>query len=197
MHIAPAQNAVPCNSRRGPKKGTGVIRMLQEPLTLYKLILLYLLKKAALPLSKKRVCDFILEKGYTNYIILNQAIGELIDAGMISEQPINGHSHFALTEEGAQALSFFQGNISDITKKEIDAYLKEHKLELLTELSVTANYDKASTGEFEAHLLAKEKGVPLVEVTLSVPTEKTAASICRNWLEKNEEIYQFLVEKLF
>ena len=148
-------------------------------------------------LSKKRVCDFILEKGYTNYIILNQAIGELLDAGMIIEQQINERSHFSLTEEGAQTLAFFQGNISDITKEEINTYLRENRLEVITELSVTANYDRSSTGEFEAHLLAKEKKIPLVEITLSVPTEETAASICRNWREKNEEIYQFLVGELF
>ena len=171
--------------------------MLQEPLTLYKLILLYLLKRAGLPLSKTRVRDFILEKGYTNYIILNQAIGELLDAGMITEQLINERSHFSLTEEGAQTLAFFQGNISDITKEEINTYLRENKLELISELSVTANYDRSSTGEFEAHLLAKEKGIPLVEITLAVPAEETAAAICRNWLEKNEEIYQMLVERLF
>ena len=171
--------------------------MLQEPLTLYKLILLYLLKRAGLPLSKTRVRDFILEKGYTNYIILNQAIGELLDAGMITEQLINERSHFSLTEEGAQTLAFFQGNISDITKEEINTYLRENKLELISELSVTANYDRSSTGEFEAHLLAKEKGIPLVEITLSVPAEETAASICRNWREKNEESYQMLGERLF
>ena len=171
--------------------------MLQEPLTLYKLIILYLLKRAALPLSRQRVCDFILEKGYTNYFLLNQAIGELIDAGMVTSQTINGRSHLSLTQEGEQTLSFFQTNISDVTKEEINTYLRENKLELLTEISVTANYDRASTGEFEAHLTAKEKGIPLVRITLSVPAEETAASICKNWREKNEEIYQFLVEKLF
>lgn len=171
--------------------------MLQEPLTLYKLIILYLLGKASMPLSKKRVCDFILDKGYTNYIILNQAIGELIDAGMVASQPINERPHLTLTEEGAQTLSFFQSNISDVTKAEINAYLKENKLDLISEISVTANYDKASTGEYEAHLVAKERSIPLVRITLSVPAEETAASICRNWREKNEEIYQMLVEKLF
>lgn len=171
--------------------------MLQEPLTLYKLIILYMLGRAALPLSKKRVCDFILDKGYTNYIMLNQAIGELIDAGMAASQPINERPHLVLTTEGAQTLSFFQSNISDVTKSEINAYLKENKLDLISEISVTSNYDKASTGEYEAHLVAKERGIPLVQITLSVPAEETAASICRNWREKNEEIYQMLVEKLF
>lgn len=166
-------------------------------MTLYKLIILYLLGKASMPLSKKRVCDFILDKGYTNYIMLNQAIGELIDADMVTSQLINERPHLTLTAEGAQALSFFQSDISDVTKAEINAYLKENKLELISEISITANYDKASTGEYEAHLVAKERGVPLVQITLSVPAEDTAAAICQNWREKNEEIYQMLTEKLF
>lgn len=178
------------------KKGTKP-RMTQELLTLYKLIILYLLGRASLPLSKKRVCDFVLDKGYTNYISLNQAIGELLDTGLIISQPINGRPHLSLTAEGTQSLSFFQSGVGDAVKEEINAYLKENKLELLSELSVTANYDKASTGEYEAHLSAKERGIPLVRITLSVPSEATAASICKNWREKNEEIYRFLAEKLF
>lgn len=171
--------------------------MLQEPLTLYKLILLYLLKRAALPLSRRRVCDFILEKGYTNYFILNQAIGELLEAGMIESQSINERPHLVLTQEGAQALTFFQGEISDVTKEEINTYLRENRLELVSEISVTANYDRAATGEFEARLSARERGIPLIQITLSVPAEETAASICKNWRERNEEIYQMLVERLF
>lgn len=171
--------------------------MLQEPLTLYKLIILYMLKRAALPLSRQRIRDFILEKGYTNYILLNQAIGELIDAGMAVSQLINDRPHLSITEEGAQTLAFFQTNISEVTKEEINTYLKENRLELLSEISVTAHYDRTSTGEYEARLLAKERGIPLVQITLSVPAEETAVSICRNWREKNEEIYQMLVERLF
>ena len=166
-------------------------------MTLYKLIILYLLGRASMPLSQKRVRDFILDKGYTNYIILNQAIGELMEAGMVASQSINERPHLTLTAEGAQALSFFQSNISDVTKGEINDYLRENKLELISELSVTAHYDKASSGEYEAHLVAKERGIPLVQITLSVPTEEAAAAICRNWREKNEEIYQLLAEKLF
>ena len=171
--------------------------MLQEPLMLYKLIILYLLGRASLPLSKKRVCDFILDKGYTNYIILNQAIGELIDAGMVVSQQINDRPHLTLTADGEQTLFFFRSDVSDVIKDEINSYLKENKLDLVSDLSILANYDKASTGEYEAHLSAKERGIPLVRITLSVPSEATAASICKNWREKNEEIYRFLAEKLF
>ena len=56
---------------------------------------------------------------------------------------------------------------------------------------------KASTGEYEAHLIAKDKGIRLVDITLSVPMEETAISICDKWQEKNQEIYQYLVSQLF
>ncbi len=170
---------------------------MQDPQTLYKLIILYMLQEAALPLSRGRIRDFILEKGYTNYIILNQSIAELLDSGMIKMQVLNSLPHLSLTGEGEQTLSYFKNNISEITKAEVRDYLKENKLDLRNEISVTADYYKSTTGEYEARLLAKEKDIPLVEITLSVPAQDTALAICDNWRERNEEIYQFLVEKLF
>ncbi len=171
--------------------------MLQNLQALYKLIILYMVNKAALPLSQSRVRDFILEKEYTNYITLNQAISELIDAEMMHVQTINNRPHLTLTEEGRQTLSYFENSISDITKEEITEYLQANKLELRNEVSVTAYYDKDPSGEFLAHLTAKERDIPFMEITLSVPEEKTASSVCDNWLKRNEEIYKLLVEKLF
>ena len=49
----------------------------------------------------------------------------------------------------------------------------------------------------ELSLLAKEKDVTMVEITLSVPNEDTAAAICNNWQKNNQDIYQYLVSKLF
>ena len=42
--------------------------MLQDPLTLYKLIVLYMLNKVSFPLSSSQISDFILEKDYTNFL---------------------------------------------------------------------------------------------------------------------------------
>ena len=59
------------------------------------------------------------------------------------------------------------------------------------------DYYKSVNGEYAAHLIAKEKGNNLMELTLSVPTEEIAASICDNWQKKNQEIYQYLAASLF
>ena len=54
-----------------------------EPLTLYKLIILYMLKKVDFPLTNAQISEFVLDQEYTTYFTLQQAISELVEAGLI------------------------------------------------------------------------------------------------------------------
>lgn len=171
--------------------------MTQEPLTLYKLIVLYMLDRVAFPLTKAQVGDFILEREYTNFLTLQQAIADLIDTGLIDARSIRNRTHLVITPEGQETLHYFENRISDAIKEEINAFFRENELELRNEVSIVSDYYKSTSGEFEAELTAKDKGVDLVSIRLSVPTEEMAAHICDNWQEKNQEIYQYLTQKLF
>ncbi len=171
--------------------------MLQDPLTLYKLIVLYMLNRVTFPLTNAQISNFILEREYTNFMTLQQAISELTDAGMISPKTIRNRTHLDITEEGIQTLNYFGSRIGDSIRQDIDAYFKENELALRNEVSVQGNYYKSTSGEYEAHLVAKEKGISLVDITLSVPTEEVASTICDNWQKKNENIYQYLIQELF
>ena len=170
---------------------------MSDPLTLYKLIILYMLNRVDFPLTKAQIGDFILEREYTNFLTLQQAIGELIDAGFVTAKSIRNRTHLILTEDGKQTLSFFGNQISDSIKKDIDGYFRDHELEMRNEVSILADYYKSTSGEYEAHLIAKDKGINLIDLTMSVPLEETAISICDNWQKKNQEIYQYLIEQLF
>ena len=170
---------------------------MSDPLTLYKLIILYMLNRVDFPLTKAQIGDFILEREYTNFLTLQQAIGELIDAGFVTAKSIRNRTHLILTEDGKQTLSFFGNQISDSIKKDIDEYFRNHELEMRNEVSILADYYKSTSGEYEAHLIAKDKGLNLIDLTMSVPLEETAISICDNWQKKNQEIYQYLIEQLF
>lgn len=157
-----------------------------------------MLSRVDFSLTKIQISDFMMEKEYTNnFFSLQQAINELIDAGLIDGQSIRNHTHLTITEKGKETLSFFGNRIDRAIKTDIDNYLRENGLKLRNEVSVLSDYRKASTGEYEAHLIAKDKGVNLVDITLSVPMEETAISICDKWQEKNQEIYQYLVSQLF
>ncbi|MBO5057025.1 MAG: DUF4364 family protein [Lachnospiraceae bacterium] len=170
---------------------------MQDPLTLYKLIVLYMLNRVDFPLTRTQISDFILEREYTNFLTLQQVIGELIDAGLVSAETIRNRTQLILTGDGAQTLEFFGNQISSTIKTEIDDYLRDNEMVLRNETSILADYYKSTSGEYEAHLVAKDKGINLIDITLSVPLEETAASICDNWQKKNQEIYQYLVGQLF
>ena len=79
--------------------------MTQEALTLYKLIVLYMLNRVSFPLTKAQVYDFILGKEYTDFLTLQQAISELEDAGLLSAKSMGNRTNLLITAEGKQTLT--------------------------------------------------------------------------------------------
>lgn len=171
--------------------------MTQDPLTLYKLIVLYMLNKVNFPLTKSQICDFILEKEYTNFLNLQQAISDLIDEGLVSQKSLRNRTHLQITEDGINTLDFFGNRISTAITDEIDVYMEKNKYDLKNEVSVTGTYYKSTTGDYEVSLSAKEKNTELIHLTMTVPSTDIAVSICENWEKKNQAIYQYLTEQLF
>lgn len=171
--------------------------MLQDPLTLYKLIVLYMLNGVTFPLTTAQISDFILEKEYTNFLTLQQVINELADANLIDTRTVNNRTHLSITAEGKDTLHFFENRINDSIKEEIQLFFREKEYTLREEVSVFGEYYKSTSGEYEAHLTAKERDTTLIELTLSVPTKEMASAICDNWQKKNQAIYQNIIEQLF
>lgn len=171
--------------------------MTQEPLTLYKLIVLYMINKVNFKLNYSQISSFILEKEYTNYMTLQQVISELQETELIKANTLGNRTYFSITAEGKDTLSYFGNRINDVIIEEINTFLSENHLELKNESSITANYYKATSGEYEAELIAQEKQIDLVNIKLSVPTKGMAQNICDSWYKKNQQIYKYLMEELF
>lgn len=171
--------------------------MTQDPLTLYKLIVLYMLNKVKFKLTYSQISEFILEKEYTNFMTLQQVISDLQDTELIKTDTLNNRTYFTITDEGRNTLSYFGNRIGDAIVEDIDSFLAQKHLELKNEASITATYYKSTSGEFEADLIAKEKDTILAEIKLSVPTEDMAVTICDNWQDKNQSIYKYLMQELF
>jgi predicted transcriptional regulator len=171
--------------------------MQQETFTLYKLIVLYMLDQSAVPLSKSTVNAFILDKGYTNYMTLQQAIGELLDNQLITQKSDANRALLSVTAEGCDTLNYFENRISDAIKEDVKNFLIENKTQLKNDYSITSNYYKSVSGEYEAQLMAKEKDVVLMDLRISVPTQEMAEDVCLNWKKRNEEVYRMLTQMLF
>lgn len=148
-------------------------------------------------MTTAQVSDFILDMEYTNFLTLQQVISELTEANLISSETIRNRTHLSITEEGRETLHFFSNRINDGIKQDIDTFFLENEYALRNEVSILGDYYKSVSGEYEAHLVAKDREINLVDITISVPTQELAAAICDNWQKKNQEIYKYLIEQLF
>jgi predicted transcriptional regulator len=72
---------------------------MSTPFTIYKLIVLYMLQNTDDTLTNSQISEFILDREYTNYFHLQQAISELVEAELITMDTRSNTSHYRITEE--------------------------------------------------------------------------------------------------
>ena len=102
--------------------------MTQDPLTLYKLIVLYMLNKVKFKLTYAQISEFILEKEYTNFLTLQEVISDLQDTELIKADTTMNRTYFSITDEGRNTLSYFGNRIGEAIIADIDAFLDEKHL---------------------------------------------------------------------
>ena len=170
--------------------------MLSEASTLYKLIILYMLRKVNFPMTNSQISDFILEQGYTSYLNLQSALAEMIEAKLLETESIRNTTYYHMTEEGQNTINYFDKQISSDIKEDIDKYLKENSYELRNAVSVIADYHKSTGSDYVVTCQVKERDCYLIDLKLSVPTEEAAKSICNKWQKKNQDIYAHLMKEL-
>ena len=163
---------------------------------LYKLIILYMLSKVDFPLTNSQISEFILDEGYTTYFKLQQAISELLESGFIREEATHSRTFYHLTEEGAETIHFFKNDISPAIQQDIDTFLKEKRYELKNEVAVKADYYRTPNTEYAVRCHVIEQDSPLIDLTVTVPTEAEAETIVNNWTMKNQEIYALVMSTL-
>ena len=98
-----------------------------EPLTLYKLMILYLLKKVNYPLANGQMSEFFVSKSYTDYFTFQMVINELLGTSLIHKETIRNTSRYELTKEGEEVLFYFENKITGEVKQDMDDFLKENK----------------------------------------------------------------------
>ena len=139
--------------------------------TLYKLIILYMLNQVDFPLTNSQISEF-------------------------REESTHHRTFYHLTEDGAETIHYFTNDISPAIQHDIDEFLKEKHYELKNEMSVKADYFENSNMEYSVRCQVIEQGLPLIDLTVTAPTESEAATIANNWQKRNQEIYASVMAKL-
>lgn len=169
---------------------------MSESMTLYKIMVLFMLKKGSLSLTNSQISDFFIEKGYTDFFTLQEVINSLLETDMITSETVHNSTRYNLTPIGEETLSYLKDKLSDGIIQDITGYFNEKKIDLINELSVMADYDRIPNGEYAVHFRVLEQGEPMVDMTLTVVTEVLAERMCDNWQKNSSEIYGYLMEQL-
>ncbi len=167
-----------------------------EQITLYKLMILYMLEHVDFSLSYTHISDFILERGYTDYFHLQPAIAELAEMGLIHEESIRSSSYYMITPEGEETIGYFRNRIPAEFRSEMDEWLKENRLTMINDIAVLADYYRCTGGDYEVCCRIREKKQQLCELHLTVGDEAMAKAVCSSWKKKSQDLYQYLMNEL-
>ena len=121
--------------------------MSEESLTLYKLMILFMLDNLDFPLTNSQLSEFFVNHGYTSYFHLQQAISELVESEFVRTETIRNTTNYHLMESGKEALSMFHTQISEPIKKDILDYFAEKKYQLRKEVEMCIR-DRPGTSYF-------------------------------------------------
>ena len=170
--------------------------MIEKSSTLYKIIILYMVEKVNFPLSNSQITNFFLDHGYTTYFHIQETINDLLESKLLKEKKQGSSICYQLTEDGLTTLSFFEKNVSDQIRLEVNSYLNENGHEMRNENSVVAEYYRTPDQEYVVQCKVMERKSPLINLELTVPTEEIAKTFCSHWSKKSQEIYAYLMETL-
>ena len=170
--------------------------MISEPKTLYKLMILHMLGRVNFPLTNTQLSDFFLPREYTSYFVLQQALSELLEAGLVHMESAHNASRYDITGEGEDTLKFFGNKIPAPILEEMNLYLTENKFKMRNEVNTTAEYYRSTNHDYIVHFEVREDKAPLISLDLSVPDEEHARKMRDNWKGRSQEIYQFLMLRL-
>ena len=163
---------------------------------LYKTIVLTMLRKAEVVLTRAQVMDFVLEAGYTDYMTLQEVIAELVSQALLREETEGGRTFLHLTKEGQETIDALQESLRADIIRQIDDYLTKNRLQMRNEASLRGDYTRRADGTYEVRCDAYENGRRLYGLIIEAPTEDAALGMIDAWKKQSGEIHADLVARL-
>lgn len=161
-----------------------------------KLILLYIINKIKMPVSNNQITEIILENNFINYFTLQQYLSELVSSKFLHNTDEEGTQRLKITEKGSKVLDLFGSRISQNKLDVANSYLTAHREKIKKETTVHADYTIDDKNNFIVNLNATENGSILINIKLSVGSNKQARELCNKWNSDSSKLYDKIVKML-
>lgn len=161
-----------------------------------KLKLLYILNYINIPLTNIEITNFILENNYMDYFSLQQLLGSLCDSKFIKLTSKNGNEYYNVAQAGVAALDMFSEKLPEYFTNDVTANFSHLKKELKRQRELIGHYYKRKDDVYIVNLQVMENESVIFNLSINVPTEASAKSICKKWDSSPEEIFGSIIKTL-
>ena len=164
--------------------------------TLYKLMTLYTLSRVDFALTNSQIANVFLDLGYTNYFNVQYTLADLVSSNLVHEEISPDYRYYLLTEEGRESLEALKSSLSASIRSDIDDYLRANRLEFREALATRSEYYRTTEGDYAVRCRVMEHTTALIDLTLTVPNETQAKIVSKEWREKSQEVYAYVMRSL-
>lgn len=158
-------------------------------LALSKLKLLYIFNYFEVPLTNSEVTDFVLESNFMDYFLLQEIFTDLYESKFIELYIKNGHEYYYLTDEGVNAIKMFENILPDYFIEEVQSKFEIKQKNLKRQNELFGHYYKKSDSEYIVSFQVLENRTVVFNLSMNVPTEELAKSICKKWNSDSENLF--------
>ena len=164
--------------------------------TLYKLMTMYTLSRVDFALTNSQITNVFLDLGYTNYFNVQYTLGDLVSSRLVHEEVYPDYRYYMLTDEGRESIEALKTSLAASIRSDIDEYLRENRLEFREALATRAEYYRTTEGDYAVRCRVMEHTTALIDLTLTVPNETQAKIVSKEWKEKSQDVYAYIIHTL-
>ena len=166
-----------------------------------KLLILYLINRMELSMSRAQITDFVISKDFMNHFLLEETLADMTDQGLLDFTQENAQdvktTRYTISNEGITSLEFFEEHIPKPVRKLIDQYVIENRGKVKRDYEVSATYfPNIEHNDFQVKCGVYEDRRVLLELSISVDTREQAKILQNNWHGDASGLYQRIMDAL-
>ena len=166
-----------------------------------KLLILYLINRMELSMSRSQITDFVMNKEFMNYFVFEQTMSDMLEQGLLEASVENGQdastTRYAITNSGLISLEYFESHIPRPLRVLINEHVEENRGKVKRDYEVTATYfPNVDTNDFQVKCGVYEDRRVLLELAVSVDTREQAKLIQANWRNNASQLYQHVIDAI-
>ena len=143
-----------------------------------KLILLYIASHAEAIPTRAQLYRTAILNSEMEYFAYEEALGELLEDGLLAEVPKAFGECLGVTDLGREALSMFEKSIPQDERRKLDAYLAAHRNAFVYETQISSRIER-NNGDVFLHLYITEADRVILSLTLAAASEEQAMEMRR------------------